>query len=126
MANDKWQIANVAARTAHRFALCAFAVCPFALCYFAPGCCVKPKETLDSHGPPDIVYELRGNVGRWYWYGVTPPATIVEPTEVGLLWLDEDHQATFADECRTYDGPIKSDDWRRFEQARSAEVDPAP
>ena len=97
-----------------------------ALTLLGAGCCSGPSETLKEYGPPDIVYELRGGVGRWYWYSSPPPPAPTEPTEVGFLWLDIDHQAVFTDDCLSYDGPIKSDDWRRFELARTREVGAVP
>jgi hypothetical protein len=99
-------------------------MCPLAICLLS-GCCIEPHDSIKRHGEPDIVYELRGATGRWYWFGQTPPARPTPADEIGFIWLDQDHQAVFADRCQTYDGPIRGDDWRRFEQARMEDVQEA-
>lgn len=116
----KWQMAN----WGNGRRLLSFAICPFAICHFS-ACCIEPHDSIKRHGEPDIVYELRGATGRWYWYGQTPPPRPTYPDEIGFIWLDQNHQAIFTGDCQSYDGPIRGDDWRRFEQARIEDVEEA-
>jgi hypothetical protein len=118
----KWQTADSEASKRRR--LLVFAICPFAICHFS-ACCVERADSVERYGEPDLVYELRGATGRWYWYGDEAPARSTQPDEVGFIWLKQDHQVIFAGDCQCYDGPVRSDDWRRFEQARIEEVEEA-
>lgn len=96
--------------------------CPLAICLLS-GCCVEREDAIKRHGEPDIVYELRGATGRWYRFGQQPSPHPLRPDEIGFIWLDDDHQATFEGDCQTYSGPLRSDDWRRFEQDRTDEME---
>lgn len=91
------------------------------MCHFS-ACCVEPADSIDRYGAPDIVYELRGATGRWRWYGEEAPPRATAPDEIGFIWLGQDHQAVFDGECLTYDGPLRDEDWRRFEEARIQEA----
>lgn len=114
-----WQMAN--SGSSRRLRLLIAAACAFAACHVA-GCCVERADAIKRHGEPDIVYELRGASGRWYWFGQQPSPHPLRPDEIGFIWLDKDYQATFHGDCQTYSGPLLSDDWRRFEQDRTDDI----
>ena len=116
----KWQMANSERRP--RLRLLIAAACPLAVSLGA-GCCIERDDAIKRHGTPDIVYELRGATGRWYWFGDKPSPHPLTPDEVGFIWLDKDYQTTFHGDCQSYSGPLLSDDWRRFEQDRTDEIE---
>lgn len=113
-----WQLAN---QKLTRCRLLALVVCPFAICHLT-ACCHEQADAIKRYGEPDIVYELRGATGRWRWFGEESPARAIPPDEIGFIWLGQNHQAAFDQECRIYDGPLLNEGWRRFEQDRIQEA----